>query len=183
MVRVALLVGLILAAGLAGCADGGPQDAPEADVDGAADASDPSVDAGVGASNVATTVQPFDWDGSVGTMAYACGPVGCQGTGLPMGWEPSHDVEGIVALDLELTFDALPGQELAFGLATSCDGPCDFVTYGSGSGSIPLSADGLDPERTYTLVAWHPYQSAAAGGAQAGTETAFRVTGELTTIV
>lgn len=182
MVRVALLVGLVVAAGLAGCAGDGPPDAPEGGVDGSASASDPSVGAAVEAVNVSTTVQPFDWEGSVGTVAYACGPAGCQGTGLPMGWEPSYEVEGIVAFDVELTFDALPGQELAFGLATHCDGPCEFVTYGSGSGSIPLSADGLDPERTYTLVAWHPYESAGAGGAQTGVETAFRVTGELTTV-
>lgn len=93
------------------------------------------------------------------------------------------ELDGLVALDVEFTFEGLPGQELAFGLATKCDGPCDFVTYGVGAGSVPLSADGLDPGHTYTLVAWHPYHGAAVGGAQAGPQTAFRVVGELTTVV
>lgn len=168
-----ILLGMVVAVGLAGCSgDANGQETPDAAADLGA--------AGPTAA-VATQVKPFEWDGSVGTMAYACGPAGCAGSGLPTGWEQALELEGVVALDVELTFDALPGQELAFGLANSCDGPCDFVTYAAGSGSIHLSADGLDPAQTYTLVAWHPYQNAMAGGAQAGLETAFQVAGELTT--
>jgi hypothetical protein len=172
-----ILFGMVVAVGLAGCSG-----------DASGQETDATADLGVSGSDadstaVATQVQPFEWDGSVGTGAYACGPAGCAGSGLPGGWEQALELDGLVALDVELTFDALPGQELAFGLATACDGACDFVTYAIGSGSIALSADGLDPGHTYTLVAWHPYQSAMAGGAQAGVETAFRVVGELAVVV
>jgi hypothetical protein len=179
--RALLLI--LLTFGLAGCSDGADSQETGTNgraADGPADGADSALEAE--ASTRPTQVEPFEWDGSIGTMAYACGPVGCQGTGLPTGWEQSLDLDGLFAIDVEMTFDAAPGQELAFGLATACDGPCDFVTYSSGSGSIRLEADGLDPDHTYTLVAWHPYQSAMVGGAQAGVETAFHVTGELTTL-
>ena len=171
---------MAMAVGLAGCSgDAGSQETPDAQAEPGVPGS--AADPAAPAAPVATQVQPFEWDGSVGTMAYACGPAGCAGNGLPTGWENTRELEGIVGFDVELTFDALPGQELAYGLATACDGPCDFVTYAVGSGSVHLAADGLDPGRAYTLVVWHPYRSAAAGGAQAGVETAFRVAGELTT--
>lgn len=123
------------------------------------------------------TAQPFSWDGAIGYQVAACVMGNCYGTGAG-DWDNAYDVDGMVSGDLTVTWD-LP-TELGFGLASQCDGRCDFVAYTGGTSPATLSFIDLDPETTYTLVAWHPYRSQlGVAGVQAGTQTDFQVTGTL----
>lgn len=182
--RTLLMLILLAIVPLSGCLGGDSGgDAETEPLDAAPeDAGGPAPKAGerkaaVAAGNLTPQPEPFSWDGSVGTIAGACAVVYCFFTGAGA-WDNTRKVSGIVGGEVTLSWD-LP-TELAFGLATRCDGTCDFVASTSGTSPFALSFDDLDPDRTYTLVAWHPYRNAAGvAGTQVGSDMEFHVEGTL----
>ncbi len=130
------------------------------------------------------TIRFIDWHGHIGHAAVVC-PAGftCLGNGLALedAWETAMDLTGIISLDLEMTWqgDAVNGGEMAFGLASSCDGGCDFVDYAVGTSPLTLNLTQLDPAMSYILVAWHPGGQEANLYYQYGTERDFHVAGTM----
>ncbi len=161
---------MLLAIGaIAGCLDSGADS-------GETDSLTPPVEA--------TVDEPFEWHGHVGSMAAVC-PAGitCAGNGvvLQAAWDSAQELTNISALNIEMSWqgDAVK-DELAFGLATACDGGCDFVDYQAGTSPLTLNLSDLDPTAKYLLVAWHPGESAPAGYVQYGLEKDFHIQGTLT---
>ncbi len=123
----------------------------------------------------------YTFDGSLGHQAAACAMVACYGVGYG-DWDNADEVTGIKSASLTISWDGI--NELAFGVASYCDGPCDFEAYTMGTSPLTLDVSNLDHEEEYIFVAWHPYQSVVGGvGAQGGTETPFTVEGTVLQLV
>ncbi len=126
----------------------------------------------------------IDWHGHLGTMAAVCpAGVGCIGEGVTLqsAWDSYIEFTNATALDAELTWsaDASGNSELAIGVATACNGGCEFVDYAVGSSPLVLNASMLDPAVNYILVVWHPGSQEAGVFYQYGIERDFHVTGTL----
>lgn len=131
------------------------------------------------------TTDELEWDGHIGTAVAVC-PAGIlclgQGGAVTNAWANSIPITGATAINLtmEWTGNEANGGRLAYGLATYCDGPCDFVDYTSGTSPLHLAITDLDPAVEYILVAWHPGSQQGPVYIQYGTDTDFHVHGAIT---
>ena len=186
--RSCLVFSLLATLPLSGClGDGASGDAEteglDASGDGAgADGAAPDRKAAVEAGALTPVPTPFSWNGTVGHQAGACAAGGCVIASLLPQWDNTRKATGLVGGDLTMTWDV--PYDLGFGLATNCGEAfrafyCRFVASTEGTPPLTLDLDGLDPDRRYNLVAWHPYRGTEVAGVQSGVETAFHVEGTL----
>ncbi len=134
-----------------------------------------------GTTNVTPTEQSFEWEGTLSNLAAACVVITCvaQGSG---NWDGATKLTDLTAAKFTLSWDDTTAPELGFGLASACDGSCEFVQYAQSSSPVTLDLGNLDPVMTYTLVAWHPYHCIPVVcliGTQIGAQTDFQVAGTL----
>lgn len=179
-----VVAGLLLAALLAGCSDGGPGPAPAADLANVAAGPEAPGNLTSPAAPVADEVVSVSWDGNTGTYAYVRETTTGQGARQdPVAGENGFIVERpgmlLVAADLALTWQAATpsSQQLTFDLmvmgpnstlVASVTGPTGIAIAQQGL-ALPLDAETVVHAYFYnpTVFAHQPPLLAGAAADQA----------------